>query len=483
VSPAGASATEQGVYEGCAPGTSHATLEKCTARLARFRAAGFDVVLNYSSWYSSEANLEAYVDAAERRGLKLIWPLNGAPWRDATDNLATKYPKLADTCGCDDDAGFTAYAVGLLRGRPGTWGWYVGDELPASERGAAVALTQRVKQLDSRHPRVLISQETAATRGANLAPFAGLTEYAGADVYPIGTGQPADTVASVGRGVREVVDRAGGRVAIVLQAFSLAAYPELRRPGAPWPSAAEMRIMRDQALSSAHPDLLLWYSAYDILDHSPDPDGLFAGLAWAATAPPATRLDAASVAGRTVSASFGSDALGSAECRLDDRGWKPCVSPFRASHLGVGRHSVAVQARDLLGRVGGSATDSFTVAPVVIRALHVPRRILTRRSRLRLRRARAARCRRPRACPASRGRLGAPVVGLRLDRAERLVLAFRRRGRRIKLAVDADAGPTRIPIPARVERRLAAGRWRLTVSAEGARRSTAVRVVHTRGRG
>ena len=72
VAPAVASATEQGVYEGCSPGTSQAALDRCTDRLARIRAAGFDVVLNYSSWYSSEANLGGYASAAERLGLKLI---------------------------------------------------------------------------------------------------------------------------------------------------------------------------------------------------------------------------------------------------------------------------------------------------------------------------------------------------------------------------------------------------------------------------
>jgi hypothetical protein len=480
LSPPGAGATEQGVYEGCSPGTSRATLDRCTERLARFGAAGFGVVLNYSSWYSSEANLEAYADAAKRRGLKLIWPLNGAAWRGAAGDLTKQYPQLGGTCGCDDDAGFIAYAIGLVRARPGTWGWYVGDELAAGEHGAAVALSRRVRQLDPHHPQLLISQETASSRGANLAPFAGLTEYAGADVYPIGTGQAPDAVATVGRGVRDVVDRAGGRVAIVLQAFSLATYPELGRPGAPWPSAAEMRAMRDGALSSARPDLLLWYSAQDILDRSPDPDGLFARLSWAATAPPATRLEATDVAGRAVSASFGTDALGSAECRLDARRWEPCTSPFRASGLGLGRHSVAVRARDLLGQVGRAETAGFAVAPAVIRALRMPRRVLTRRARLRVRRARAARCRVRSACPASGDLLGPPVVGLSLDRPERLVLTFRHRGRRMTLAVDADAGTSRIRIPARVDRRLVEGRWRLRVSGEGVRRTRGFRVMSRR---
>jgi hypothetical protein len=480
---AASSAATQGVYEGCAPGASYASLEVCSERLERIRAAGFDVVLNYSSWYASAENLAGYAAAADRLGLKLIWPLNGSYWRDSQDNLTARYQLLAPSCRCDDDAGFTAYAAEFARAQPATWGWYVGDEVPAAERDAVAVLSSRMRELDPLHPQLFISQESALTRGQNLQPFLRMTEYAGADVYPVGTGQGLDAVATVADSVRALVEPTGSRTAMVLQAYSLAAYPQLGRPYAPWPTAEEMRAMRDHALSAGRPDLLLWYSVHDVLDKAPDPEGQFARLQWAATASPATDLEEPRVAGRTVSVPFGSDAAGSAECRLDDRGWERCGSPFQAADLHVGQHRLAVRAHDLLGQTGRPTDVSFTVAPVVISRFRAPGTILTRKLRLRRRRAITVRCRNLQICGAAKRRLSGPKLRFSLNRPDRITITFSRRRRQVTLPIDGTAGVNRVPIPPRVERHLVAGRWRLEASAEGAERpSRRLRVRRARSR-
>ncbi|MCW2987459.1 MAG: putative internalin [Solirubrobacterales bacterium] len=60
---------------------------------------------------------------------------------------------------------------------------------------------------------------------------------------------------------------------------------------------------------------------------------------------------------------FGSDEAGASfECRVDKRPFRPCVSPFTARALGLGRHSFRVRARDDSGQADPSpAAYSFVV--------------------------------------------------------------------------------------------------------------------------
>lgn len=270
----------QGIYEQCGPAVRG--LGHCMRRLDRIRRAGFTHVLNYTSWFATRRQVRRYADHAARIGIKLIWPLNDRAWRDGS-SLRKRYPVLARSCRCRGNRAFTAFAMRLVRRHRATWGWYVADEPQAVERGAVERLSRRVRRLDRRHPRMVVTNEFAGSDGANTRPFASAADVVGADIYPIGTRDPLESVGPLAGRVQQLADEAGRRSVLVLQAFSWAGYlPDYSH--APWPTQAQMRQMRDLALARARPSLILWYSFQDVL--RPDaPRGQFGALARAAFGP------------------------------------------------------------------------------------------------------------------------------------------------------------------------------------------------------
>ena len=270
----------QGLYEGCAPGTE---IDVCINRLTAIRRAGFRYVLNYSAWYGSPDDVLRYADAAAALDLELIWPLNNPAWRGLVD-LAATYPALASGLGSGaapptppDDALLAARAIGVVAYHPATWGFYVGDELPASEAERVRALSATVRRVAPSVPLLYIARPGVR----RLAPFARFADVVGSDPYPIGSGDPA--VGSAARSAHAAASTAGARTAMVLQAFSWSQYRHA--PAAAYPNARTLRAMRDAAIRHAHPTMILWYSYQDIL-RSDHPRRRWRALAQAAFAPP-----------------------------------------------------------------------------------------------------------------------------------------------------------------------------------------------------
>lgn len=283
----------QGIYEGCAPAAGAA----CVERLARIWSAGFRYVLNYSAWYGSPAQVQAYADAAAALGLQLIWPLNHPAWR-GLGGLGATYSTFAGAGGAPagalgaaaaspvpghagaptpTDAELLARAVSFVAGHPATWGFYIGDELPAAEAGRVLALSATVRALAPEERQLYVSRPGSG----RLEPFARIADFAGADTYPIGSADPP--VARTARSARAAASIAGARTAMVLQAFSWSQYAPGARP-ALYPTAADLRAMRDAAIRHAHPSLILWYSYQDIL-RSDEPRRRWRDLVRAAFAP------------------------------------------------------------------------------------------------------------------------------------------------------------------------------------------------------
>lgn len=50
------------------------------------------------------------------------------------------------------------------------------------------------------------------------------------------------------------------------------------------------------------------------------------------------------------------------ECKVEGGSFTPCSSPFTASSLGLGAHSIQGRGTDALGNVGRVATRDFNVA-------------------------------------------------------------------------------------------------------------------------
>jgi len=268
----------QGLYEGCSPG---AEIEACIGHLATIRAAGFRYVLNYSAWYGSPAQVLEYADAASALGLKLIWPLNHSAWRGlgslsatyTTFNVAGDPGRGASTRDVVSNTDFIARAIGLVANHPGTWGFYIGDELLRGEAALVAALSATVRALAPDRPQLYIARPGAAL----LMPFVHIADVAGADVYPIGSSDPP--VGKAARSTRAVTLAAGTESAMVLQVFSWSQY---RSGAAPrYPSRRVLQAMRDAAIEQANPAMILWYSYQDIL-RSDDPDHHWCDLTRAA---------------------------------------------------------------------------------------------------------------------------------------------------------------------------------------------------------
>jgi hypothetical protein len=249
----------QGIYEYCAPQNS---ADGCRGRLSQIAAGGFKVVLNYAVFYADPEELRGYMDQAARLGLKLIWPMQDAPW-SGHGSLAAMYPRRAAACG-RSDAALGRHLISLAKGSAATWGYYLADEAARAEAPAVDAFSRQVHALDPVRPRLVVAAGDDGVR-ALLAPYAAAADVLGADSYPLGTGQGTARVRFIASNVRAVAAQTGRRTAMVLQAFDWSEYPKTGPwPGPRWPTAAEMRHMRDEAIATAHPSLILWYSAFDI---------------------------------------------------------------------------------------------------------------------------------------------------------------------------------------------------------------------------
>jgi hypothetical protein len=281
----------QGIYEGCAPAAGIA----CVERLARIRAAGFQLVLNYSAWYGSPAEVHAYADAAAALGLQLIWPLNHPAWRGLA-GLGSTYSTFAGIgaragargspaaspapghagAPTPTDAELLGSAVAFAAAHPASWGFYIGDELPPAEAGRVRALSATVRALAPEEPQLYVARPGAG----RLEPFARIADFAGADSYPIGSSDPP--VRQAARSARAAAMAAGARTAMVLQAFAWSQYKPGLHPT--HPTVDDLRAMRDAAIRHAGPAMILWYSYQDIL-RSDDPARRWRDLVEAAFRP------------------------------------------------------------------------------------------------------------------------------------------------------------------------------------------------------
>lgn len=247
--------------------------------------AGFQVVLNYGAWSASPQQLIDYATTAQALGMKVIWPLDDAAWRNGSGALAAAHPALDSGCGCSGDEAFLSYAIGLVKNLPATWGYYIGDEVPAAELPQVQGLAATLRALDPNHPQLYIADGTSVNPAANLAPFGDVADVVGSDVYPVGWPVPAaDVVASVAAADQQIAASHQRQAAVALQAFSWSQDPNGSTASAPrWPTEPEMQAMRDAAVANADPALILWFSYGDIAS-SDDPAGHWRDLVSAAFA-------------------------------------------------------------------------------------------------------------------------------------------------------------------------------------------------------
>ena len=239
-----------GIYDACSVSEPKRTpLPNCADRLAALHQGGFQVVLNYwSDSMSLEDNL-TYAAEAEAQGMRVIWNLSN--YRG--DN--TLEPKLE--------------LVQATMSLPVTWGYYIGDEVRPENRAAVAQLSASVRGM-TRKPLMFVSRPNASL----MKPFRKLADYIGPDDYPYGPFDPSVCRTS------QWATKATRNPVMVLQAYSWSIDFTNYQPY--WPSAGQMRQMRNQATRCGDPKLLMWFCFHCITDYNPDPDSYWRQLAWAA---------------------------------------------------------------------------------------------------------------------------------------------------------------------------------------------------------
>jgi len=252
-----ASVPMSGIYDSCSVSSpqTHRALPDCGKRLAALQQGGFQVVLNYKTADMSLQDNLTYAQQAQAAGMKVIWNLGS--YVDLNNGSSKPIAPKLDLVRATMDL-------------PATWGYYIGDEHPEF-RPQVAQLSAAVRQITNK-PLLYVSRPNPS----KLAPFKGLADYLGPDIYPVG---PIDR-ASVCQTARWASRMAGGNLTMVLQAYSWSIdYPNLNPE---WPSAAQMRQQRNQATRCGNPKLLLWFCFHCVTDDNPNPDSYYRQLAWAA---------------------------------------------------------------------------------------------------------------------------------------------------------------------------------------------------------
>lgn len=214
-------------------------------RLGTLGDAGFDLVVNYGTDGMTLDEQWQYANWAQYFGVQIVWDLAN-PAEPVSEKLAT---------------------VGKVRTHPGTWGWYVGDEMKESELPGLKSLAYQIRQRTTK-PLLYISRPFKWA----LRPFseADVFDYGGPDVYPVGSPYGDPLVCPTADWAATMVRSRGEGLAMVLQAFSWSVDVG---GNLPWPTYQQMRDMRDNARKCGDPGIELWFCYHCITGPYNSPPG------------------------------------------------------------------------------------------------------------------------------------------------------------------------------------------------------------------
>jgi hypothetical protein len=279
----------QGIYDSCSPAVAG-----CVAHLDILAHAGFQLVINYSQ-FAADATIAdevAYATHAQQVGMRVIWPVSAFIYGSNADTsvpaaFPTLHRSLVESKACPGydgtNYGFVACFATTVRGMSGTWGYYIGDELPVYREPDLRHLVDTIVDVDPAHPRLFVAgSASAVVNRASLTIFGRsyCDNYAchpdatviAQDFYPIGD-EPPDAAAAltghVAEGVAALAAQQGASYGFVLQGHSLTQYPDLYAcptvNACPYPTQGQMLAMRNAVLSHPTPRLILWYSYFDVM--------------------------------------------------------------------------------------------------------------------------------------------------------------------------------------------------------------------------
>ena len=281
-----------GIYESCDPHR----VSICDGRLNNIAAGGFSEVMDYSAFSSDTtiSDIIAYAAYAHQVGMKVIWPVDDFinSNNNATDVLS-RYPTLVHSI---NSSGLCSHSVNtnywliacitiITTDHYDTWGYYIGDELPASDEPNVRHLVDAILDWNRDAPRMFMAQDLGGQLNSSQVNAYGRSyhdsEYAVADAnviaqdyYPIGTGQQ-NGAASYTRQIAASLDSFARShdisYGIALQAHSLSEYKSTyplctSAVTCPYPTASQEQSMLSAVLDQGDPRIVMWYSYFDLLN-------------------------------------------------------------------------------------------------------------------------------------------------------------------------------------------------------------------------
>lgn len=271
--------TPQGIYQDCnldGQACSGPTGDTAISQLDKIAKGGFTLVLNYSAFWGTAAQLTAYAAEANKVGVNILWAFDDpdfAKYASKSGNyLITDYSELSATCKCTTNKGFIQYVVALTSKFPATYGYSIADEPVVSTSSQVKALYTIVHAADPNHVAIVnatyddATQPTLADIQKNLDPF-NFANLLGADFYPWGTGAPISNEVPASANTQTVANNYGKDSFMVLQAYSWKQEdPSVCSGTCTFPSQSQMQTMLDDAAANMTPDFFLWYDYWDTMN-------------------------------------------------------------------------------------------------------------------------------------------------------------------------------------------------------------------------
>jgi hypothetical protein len=271
----------QAIYQDCnlnGEGCSGPAGDTAISQLDKIAAANFSVVLNYSVFWATEAELLAYAARANSEHVKIMWAFNDPDFAKyagvSGKYLINDYSQIAATCGCSTNLGFLQYLVNLVKDLPATYGYSTGDEPTPNTAANVQNLYNIIQAVDPNHPQMVNATWDNATHPSlsnlqqYLDPFS-FADILGADYYPIGTGAPASYTAMAATDVHTIATTYGKSAEIALQAFNWNQYPGsgvCSGSECTYPTPRQLQIMLHDAATAAQPEIIFWYDYWDTVN-------------------------------------------------------------------------------------------------------------------------------------------------------------------------------------------------------------------------
>lgn len=244
--------------------------------MQQIASGGFILVLNYSAFWGTAAELQNYAAQASNLGVNIIWSLDDPDFATYASKsgkyLIHDYAELSATCKCTTNKGFIQYVVGLASKMPATGGYSIADEPIPSTSSQVKSLYTLVHQADPNHPAMInatyddATQPTLANLQKNLDPF-NFADVLGADFYPWGTGAPISNVIPASQHAQTIANNYGKQSQFVLQAYSWQQeQPDVCSGPCTYPSVSQMQTMLDDASANMTPSILMWFDYWDTVN-------------------------------------------------------------------------------------------------------------------------------------------------------------------------------------------------------------------------